>query len=164
MNILWRTSVAILAFVLPTSLLADGWEVDTQLEELASYGLEAGAPALNGKVTLIDFWASWCAPCKAAFPEMEKLQGEYAEKGFQVIAVSVDQSEKMMQRFLDRQKPSFATPHDASQSLVAKAGIQVMPSSFMVDRNGKIRFTHEGWQGKKSVSKLREEIELLLNE
>ena len=120
---------------------AAGWEAGMDVPSVGD------APSLEGKVTLIDFWASWCAPCKAAFPEMDKLYQEFGDEGFQIIAVSVDQKERAMQQFLDRRKPSFKTVHDASQKLVEKAGIQVMPTSFMIDKKGVIRFAHEGWHG-----------------
>jgi len=143
----------------------EGWGPDTELpDSLETYGLEGEVPAIEGKVTLIDFWASWCAPCKAAFPEMEKLYQEYRDKGFQIIAVSVDQKDSQMQRFLDKQKPSFATPRDGNQQLVKEAGIEVMPSSFLADRTGVIRFVHEGWHGKKSVENLTQQIQELLGE
>ena len=143
---------------------AAGWEAGMDVPSLDEYSLSGDAPSLEGKVTLIDFWASWCAPCKAAFPEMEKLYQEFVDEGFQIIAVSVDQKERAMQQFLDRRKPSFATAHDASQKLVEQAGIQVMPTSFMIDKKGVIRFAHEGWHGKKSVRNLTEEIQTLLAE
>ena len=143
---------------------AAGWEAGMDVPSLDKYSLVGDAPSLEGKVTLIDFWASWCAPCKAAFPEMEKLYQEFVDEGFQIIAVSVDQKERAMQQFLDRRKPSFTTVHDASQKLVEQAGIQVMPTSFMIDKKGVIRFAHEGWHGKKSVRNLTEEIQTLLAE
>jgi len=144
--------------------IADGWAPGMEVPTLDEFSLTGDAPSLEGKVTLIDFWASWCAPCKAAFPEMDKLHQEFSEKGFQIIAVSVDQKERAMQQFLDRRKPSFATVHDSSQKLVEQAGIQVMPTSFMVDKKGVIRFVHEGWHGKKSVENLTQEIQTLLAE
>ena len=143
---------------------AAGWEAGMDVPSLDEYSLIGDAPSLEGKVTLIDFWASWCAPCKAAFPEMEKLYQEFVDEGFQIIAVSVDQMERSMQQFLDRRKPSFTTVHDASQKLVEQAGIQVMPTSFMIDKKGAIRFVHEGWHAKKSVQNLTEEIQTLLVE
>ena len=143
---------------------AAGWEAGMDVPSLDEYSLIGDAPSLEGKVTLIDFWASWCAPCKAAFPEMDKLYQEFGDEGFQIIAVSVDQKERAMQQFLDRRKPSFKTVHDASQKLVEKAGIQVMPTSFMIDKKGVIRFAHEGWHGKKSMRNLTEEIKILLAE
>ena len=143
---------------------AASWEAGMDVPSLDEYSLVGDAPSLEGKVTLIDFWASWCAPCKAAFPEMDKLYQEFGDEGFQIIAVSVDQKERAMQQFLDRRKPSFKTVHDASQKLVEKAGIQVMPTSFMIDKKGVIRFAHEGWHGKKSMRNLTEEIKILLAE
>lgn len=143
---------------------ADGWEPGMEVPSLDEYSLSGDTPSLEGKVTLIDFWASWCAPCKAAFPEMDKLYQEFGDEGFQIIAISVDQKERSMQQFLDRRKPSFTTVHDGSQKLVEQAGIQVMPTSFMVDKKGVIRFVHEGWHGKKSAENLTEEIQTLLAE
>ena len=70
---------------------AAGWEAGMDVPSLDEYSLVGDAPSLEGKVTLIDFWASWCAPCKAAFPEMDKLYQEFGDEGFQIIAVSVDQ-------------------------------------------------------------------------
>ena len=150
--------------LLSVNAAAAGWEPGMQVPSLDSYSLSGDVPSLEGKVTLIDFWASWCAPCKAAFPEMDKLYQEFGDEGFQIIAVSVDQKERSMQQFLDRRKPSFTTVHDASQKLVEQAGIQVMPTSFMVDKKGVVRFAHEGWHGKKSVQNLTEEIQTLLAE
>lgn len=155
----------VLVFCIPWLRGEEGWGPNTELPaSLEAYSLEGEVPEIEGKVTLIDFWASWCAPCKAAFPEMEKLYQSFKDKGFQIIAISVDQKSNQMQRFLDRQKPSFATPHDAAQRLVKEAGIEVMPSSFLVDREGVIRFVHEGWHGKKSVENLTEQIQELLAE
>ena len=160
-----KISLGALALLLMSVFAAaDGWEQGMEVPSLDDYSLSGDVPSLEGKVTLIDFWASWCAPCKAAFPEMDKLYQEFGGKGFQIIAVSVDQKERSMQQFLDRRKPSFTTVHDGSQKLVEQAGIQVMPTSFMVDKKGVIRFVHEGWHGKKSVENLTEEIQTLLAE
>ncbi len=161
----WLIISLMVGALMPLSAWAEGWAPDTILpSSLKEYGLEGDLPELEGKVTLIDFWASWCAPCKAAFPEMEKLYQSFNDKGFQIVAVSVDQKAKMMDRFLAKQKPSFPTPHDAKQLMVKEAGIQVMPSSFLVDKSGKIRFAHEGWHGDKSVENLTAQIQQLLSE
>jgi thiol-disulfide isomerase/thioredoxin len=160
-----KISILALALVVASlQIAAAGWEAGMEVPSLDEYSLSGDVPSLEGKVTLIDFWASWCAPCKAAFPEMDNLYQEFGDKGFQIIAVSVDQKERSMQQFLDRRKPSFTTVHDGSQKLVEQAGIQVMPTSFMVDKKGVIRFVHEGWHGKKSAENLNEEIQTLLAE
>jgi len=147
----------------PFALQAE-WAEGDVVPNLTEFDLQGEMPELEGKVTYIDFWASWCAPCKAAFPEIEKLYSENKDKGFQVIAVSVDSSEKMMRRFLDKVDPSFATVWDADQKLVEHAEVGVMPTSFLIDAEGKIRAVHEGWRGKETLGKLEAEIMELLKE
>ncbi len=166
MKIWLKISIAALAVLSCVSFAqAEGWGSGTELPStLEGFALEGEVPEIAGKVTLVDFWASWCAPCKAAFPEMEKLYQKFKDEGFQIVAVSVDQKANQMQRFLDKQKPSFATPHDAGQRLVKAAEISVMPSSFLIDRDGVIRFAHEGWHGKESVGNLTNQIQELLAE
>lgn len=160
-----RDSLSAACFVLiALTVQGDNWEAGTVLESLSGFELEGELPELEGKVTLIDFWASWCAPCKASFPEMDRLYQKYSDQGFQVLAVSVDQDEKAMRRFLAREKPTFATTRDGEQTLVKSAGIDAMPSSFLVDRKGVARFKHSGWRGKRSVKELEAQIQILLNE
>lgn len=141
-----------------------GWEKGEHLPELSGFGLVGEIPELAGKVTYVDFWASWCPPCKASFPEMERLSQEYKAAGFQVLAVSVDSKEKAMKKFLDRSKPSFSTVWDSAQSLVANAEVEVMPTSFLVDGKGVIRAVHYGWKGGETALKLEGEIQALLEE
>lgn len=167
MNTLYKIK-AVLAVVgisvlSPLGLQAE-WSEGDLVPELSEFGLQGELPELKGKVTYIDFWASWCAPCKAAFPEIERLYEANQDKGFQVVAVSVDSSEKMMRRFLDRAKPSFVTVWDEDQKLVENAEVGVMPTSFLVDASGKIRSVHEGWSGKETVATLEAEIAELLKE
>lgn len=140
------------------------WGEGDKAPDLASYGLVGELPQTAGTVTYLDFWASWCAPCKQSFPELDALHRQYAERGFQVVAISVDTQEKPMQRFLDRLKPSFPVARDADQTLVKDAGIEVMPTSFLIDANGRIRFVHRGWHGEATKSELARQIESLLQE
>ena len=98
-----------------------------------SYQLEGKLPqALKGQVILLDFWASWCAPCKTSFPAMEELQKKYAPEGLTIIAVSVDEKPENMQRFLKSLKVSFTIVRDAQHKLVAAADIKAMPTSFLI--------------------------------
>jgi peroxiredoxin len=95
---------------------------------------------------------------------MENLYLKHKDAGFQVLAISLDQKAKMMDSFLKRQKPSFAIAHDTKQLLARSAEIQVMPSSFLVDKNGVVRYAHKGWHGDKSVKSLEKQIKTLLDE
>lgn len=119
-------------------------------------------PNAAGKVTLVDFWASWCAPCKASFPAMAKLHEDYAGRGLQILAVSIDEKVPAAQAFLKKMTPPFAALHDRDQKLAPLVGVPTMPTSYLLDRSGKVRFIHEGFHG--DVAELRKEIESLLNE
>ena len=133
--------------------------------DLASYQLEGKLPENRaGKVILLDFWASWCGPCKLSFPVMEELHKRYAAQGLLVIAVSVDENRADMAAFLKKQAPSFTVVRDSKQRLVAKASVDVLPGSFLLDREGKVRFVHTGFYGDKTKKEYEKEIETLLRE
>ena len=131
---------------------------------LGSYGLTGQLPATAGKVVIVDFWASWCAPCKASFPEYSRLQAAYAARGLVVVAVSVDESAGAYDAFVAKLKPSFATVLDAKHALVSVVQVPTMPTSYLVDRAGKVRFVHAGFHGERTVAELTREIEALLAE
>jgi len=119
-------------------------------------------PALNGKVSLVDFWASWCAPCKASFPAMAKLYNEYSPRGLQIVAVSIDEKPAAATTFWKKMSPPFVALHDRDQKLVEHVVVPTMPTSYLIDHSGRVRFVHAGFHG--DLSELRKEIETLLAE
>jgi len=155
---------ALLTMMLPVACLAD-FKQGEKLPDLASFKLEGKLPEkLEGQVILLDFWASWCGPCKSSFPAMEELTKKYADQGLTIVAVSVDKKLENMQRFLKSEKVSFTVVRDAQQKLVAAADIHAMPTSFLIDRSGKIRFIHTGFNGDETTRQYVKEIEQLLGE
>jgi len=130
---------------------------------LDGFSLEGKLPdALKGKVVIVDFWASWCGPCKESFPAMNELQKKYASRGLVIIAVNEDEDKSDMQDFLKDNAAAFTVVRDARQKLVAVAGIETMPSSFVLDGAGKVRFTHSGFHGAATRKEYAEQIESLL--
>jgi thiol-disulfide isomerase/thioredoxin len=121
-------------------------------------------PATAGKVVLVDFWASWCAPCKASFPALAKIHTDLAPRGFVLLAVSVDEKPAEAAKFAKKLAPPFATLHDRAQKLVAQVSVPTMPTSYLLDRTGKVRFIHEGYHGDATDKQLRQQIEQLLAE
>ncbi|MGH7973089.1 MAG: TlpA family protein disulfide reductase [Limisphaerales bacterium] len=156
------SAIALCATLAATSALA-GVKVGDSFPDLASFKLEGKIPdALKGKVVMVDFWASWCEPCKQSFPAMEELHRRFSDKGLVIVAINVDENRADMDGFLKKNAADFAVLRDGAQKLVAKAGIATMPSSFLLDRDGKIRFIHTGYRGAETRKKYEEEIETLL--
>ncbi len=129
---------------------------------LSGAGLAGAIPETAGKVVLVDFWASWCAPCRASFPAYARIQGEFAPRGLVIVAVSVDEVQADYEAFLRKFAPPFAVVRDQDQRLAAAVGIPGMPTSFLIDRSGKVRSVHEGFHSGDTEAALRREIELLL--
>jgi len=138
-------------------------KVGDAFPELSGFKLEGKIPAgLQGKVVMVDFWASWCEPCKQSFPVMEDLHRRFSDKGLVIVAINVDENRADMEAFLKKNAAGFAVVRDGGQKLVEKAGIATMPSSFLIGRDGKVRFVHTGFRGAETKKKYEEEIEGLL--
>ncbi len=102
-------------------------------------------PAFKGRVVYLDFWASWCAPCRESFPWMNRLQGELGHDGLVVIAVNVDRERADADRFLREHPAQFRIVYDPDGLLPEKFGVGGMPTSFLIDRNGHVQSRHEGF-------------------
>jgi thiol-disulfide isomerase/thioredoxin len=138
-------------------------KVGDALPDLTSLNLEGKLPdSLKGKVVIVDFWASWCGPCAQSFPVLDELQKKYKDQGLVIVAASVDEKASKMEAFLKKNPVSFTVVRDAEHKLVATAEPQTMPTSFIIDRDGKVRFLHSGFHGAKTQKEYVEEIESLL--
>lgn len=117
----------------------------------------------RGKVIYLDFWASWCVPCRKSFPWMNKIQSRYAPQNFTVISVNVDKDFDLAQRFLADMPASFPVIYDPKGELASKYKLQGMPSSFLVNKEGKFVRGHKGFFEKK-IATYESEIEHLLKD
>ena len=131
--------------------------------DLSSFKLEGKLPdTAKAKVIMVDFWASWCEPCKQSFPVMEDLHQRYSKDGLIIVAVNVDENRADMEAFLKKNNVTFAVLRDPNQKLVERAGVATMPTSFLIDKDGKVRFLHNGFRGAETKKKYDEEIQSLL--
>jgi thiol-disulfide isomerase/thioredoxin len=132
---------------------------------LPSAGLVGGTvPATEGKILVVDFWASWCAPCKASFPALGKINTDYAPRGVVLVGVSVDEKASAYAAFVKKQAPPFLALHDVAQQLV-RAGVgPAMPTTYVIGRDGKVRYLHAGYHGTTTDQHLRAELDVLLAE
>jgi thiol-disulfide isomerase/thioredoxin len=101
---------------------------------------------LRGRVVYLDFWASWCGPCKQSFPWMETMQSSYAAQGLEIVAVDVDSDRADADRFLRQFRPTFDVRFDPKGDLAELYKVHGMPSSVLIDRHGVVRFTHIGFR------------------
>jgi thiol-disulfide isomerase/thioredoxin len=98
-----------------------------------------------GSVVYVDFWASWCGPCRQSFPWMNQLQEKYRAKGLKVIAVNVDARTEDAKKFLAQNPAAFTIAFDPKGATPAGYGVKGMPTSFLVGKDGKVIFRHQGF-------------------
>ncbi len=115
----------------------------------------------RGRVVYLDFWASWCGPCRESFPFMNELQRDLAGKGLQIIAVSVDKTAAEARRFLVRYPAQFTIALDTAGACPTAYGLEGMPSSFVIDRGGAVRAIHVGFRDKDRTEIRRRLMEAL---
>jgi peroxiredoxin len=163
-----------------SSIVRRSWALLVPLALAAGAGaLEAGAPAPNftapsldggpqlslasrrGKVVYLDFWASWCQPCLTSLPLLDGLRTEFAARGFEVLAVNVDRDPEQARRFLARLDVGYPSASDPEGRIPEQFGIETMPTSFLIDRQGVIRYVHDGFR-RGDIEPLRARIAELL--
>lgn len=119
--------------------------------------------ARKGSVVYLDFWASWCGPCAKSFPVLDRLHQELKGRGFEVIAINLDEEPRDAEDFLRKHPVRFTLASDPKGKCPALYRIKGMPTSFLIDRKGQIRSVHEGFETG-DAPKIRKEIESLLSE
>ncbi len=114
---------------------------------------------LQGSVVVIDFWASWCAPCRRSLPLLASL--EASRKGVKVLAINIDDERKNGVEFLKRIRSSLVALYDEQKKVVTKYDVPSMPSAIIIDRHGIVRFIHAGYT-ENDLAEFRKEIDALL--
>jgi thiol-disulfide isomerase/thioredoxin len=101
--------------------------------------------AFKGRVVYLDFWASWCVPCRKSFPWMNEIEKRFGPKGLTVVAINIDKGGASAEAFLEDYPPIFKVAFDASGKVAESYGVWTMPSSYLIDQNGNLRFSHKGF-------------------
>ncbi len=118
---------------------------------------------LKGQVIYLDFWASWCIPCRKSFPWMNEMQNKYKDDGLKIVAVNLDKTRDVIDKFLKRPPADFTIAYDPGGQLAQSYKLAGMPTSYLIDRLGHIQATHVGFR-KKDQDKLEGKIKDLLNQ
>ncbi len=106
--------------------------------------VSVAAPA--AKLTYIDFWASWCAPCKQSFPWMDAMHEKYGKAGLRVLAITVDKKREDADKFLKQANAKFEIGFDPDGKTAAAYTVKAMPTSLLIDEKGKVIFVHSGFR------------------
>lgn len=102
--------------------------------------------AHKGEVVYVDFWATWCPPCRKSFPWMEEMHRKYKDAGLTIIAVSIDGKRESIEAFLKSNPVTFIIAHDKGGKTADSFGLQGMPTSYLIDRSGHLHYTHAGFR------------------
>lgn len=117
--------------------------------------------SLSHKVVVVDFWASWCIPCRQSFPWMKQLYEDHHDEGLEIVAVSVDKNHSSATDFLNKYKVAFPIVFDSTGDLAERYNLEAMPTSFIYGRDGKLTSVHLGFRDSE-VDSLGHVIEGLL--
>lgn len=153
-------------FLLSTAIIRFGYAQDIgkpyiDFDATTVNGNQVKLSDLSGKVIFLDFWASWCKPCKEEFPYLINLYDNYKDSGFVVIAVNVDTDNEKINNFLSNLsiKVPFTVITDKEGKLPDLYKLDAMPTSFLIDKKGIVKFKHTGFElsdKEKYVKEIRE--------
>jgi cytochrome c biogenesis protein CcmG, thiol:disulfide interchange protein DsbE len=152
----WRPGMALAALTLGLCALAQPAAAVSVGDAAPDFQLSAvpdgrGGPAvlnlreLRGRVVYLDFWASWCGPCKQSFPWMNALQQRYGAQGLQVVAVNLDERNEDARRFLAKVPAQFRVAFDGAGDTPKRYAILGMPTSVLIGADGRVLKVHAGF-------------------
>ena len=165
----YRTALAgLLALLLVTTAIADdpGMSVpapDFTLPVIANGDGSLVMEDLEGSVVYLDFWASWCGPCRLSLPALDAIYQDLQDQGLVVAAITVDAVEEDALDFLERYPVSYPIAFDNSGDVPTAFAVNGMPSGYLIDRLGNVRAVHVGFKRGDEVA-LRDEIIAMLEE
>ena len=108
---------------------------------------------LQGKLVYVDFWASWCRPCKTSFPWMISMKEKYKDQGFEIVAINLDKDKALADEFIKSQAVNFPIAFNPSADIAEKYGVEGMPSSYLVYADGRLRIRYTGFWNKRKAEK-----------
>ncbi len=126
-------------------------------------GQPASLQPYQGRVIWLDFWASWCLPCRESFPWLNRMQETYGKQGFSVVAVNVDRKASDAERFLNRYPANFDVLHDPEGKLAEAMQVKGMPMGYLIDSSGRVVLRHVGFRaedGAKLGERISEIVEM----
>jgi thiol-disulfide isomerase/thioredoxin len=145
MRLLIASLLAACAFAAPARAAQPGEAAPPFALPTAS-GDTVALAGLRGRVVYVDFWASWCGPCRRSFPWMNAMHERYGSEGLTIVGVNVDKRRADAERFLRDTPARFTIVYDAQGTAPAAYDVKGMPSSYLIDRHGGVVVVEEGFR------------------
>ena len=138
---------ALLALATVVTLGVHAVEVGQPAPNIALAGTPVASQLadLRGRYVYVDFWASWCGPCRLSFPWMGALQARYKPSELTVVTINVDKQRRDADRFLQQNPAGFAVAYDPAGESAKRFALKTMPSSFLIGPDGQVLWTHRGF-------------------
>ena len=160
----WRTILlALLCAVLSSTALAikpGEFAPELNLAQIDS-NLQLRLSDLRGSIVYVDFWASWCGPCRQSMPLYEALFQRLNSKSFRILAVNLDEELKDAEKFLKRHPVSYSVLLDPTGKSAKAWSVPAMPTSYLVDSNGKVAYIYAGFEAS-HIGEIEDDIKTLL--
>ncbi|WP_259367804.1 TlpA disulfide reductase family protein [Colwellia sp. MB02u-14] len=154
--------VTLLCVFITSLCLSNVSFAETTAEKNVLQNFETLISSHKGKVIYVDFWASWCGPCRKSFPWMNNIQDKYQQQGLVIISVNVDNNKALADKFLAEIPSNFTVFYDPKGKVARQYKLKGMPSSYIIDRSGKVVSAHVGFSQSKKT-KYEQELIALLN-
>lgn len=159
-----RIANTILSLLIATACFASQPKVGEKAIDFTLKSFEGDVVRLSdlrGKVVLLDFWASWCVPCREELPLLDMLQRTYGKRDFTVLTVNIDNHEEKARDFLEQLSVRLNPLWDNDKKVVQAYDVEKMPTTFILDKTGRIRFIHSGFETEQ-FHDYKQQIEYLL--
>jgi thiol-disulfide isomerase/thioredoxin len=159
----WLLAALVVAGVGPAWALDPGQPIPALTGDGINPRGEVSLASYRGKVLYVDFWASWCVPCRQSMPVLDALYRKHEGEGFAVVGINKDVTAAAALRFLDKVPVTFALVQDPGDRFARGFEVAAMPSGYLADRRGIVRYVHRGFNDT-SEATLTREVEALLKE
>lgn len=155
---------SILACLCACVFFTPAWS--TEVQNAPTFSVESATGKLQladfkGKVVYIDFFASWCSPCRSSFKWLNDTHEKYANNGLVILAINLDKERELATEFLKQNPAKFRVGYDTEGAIAQMYQLKGMPSSYLIDRKGQLRATHIGFREKDNVTRTAEIASLL---
>ena len=146
----WMRAAALTATLVVTSMVSTSTGASASMAPSFTLPSRSGdnvsLASLKGKVVMLNFWASWCGPCRQEMPLLEQMHKRYSALGFTLVGVNVDANSKDAEEWLSKTPVSFPVLFDRESKVSALYNVKAMPSTVFIDRKGNVRYLHKGYK------------------